>query len=379
MQSISTIQAKLFTTILFLFLLSLAAVRVDAANALPGAAVPGAAERGAGSTPALVVNPAVLVDGLVLQVRCETYLDDDGDGLDDGVENCALNKHAPLAYLPINLDWTRPANVDWYLTRSALRFHHSRCSDEQIVAIGELTQLKLVTRYHQRKKEPVSLDPCSHYGDYISSSSANAYFGEHHFFLQPNDATHAGSANSADWVVYGHVYPNDIGGMNVQYWFFYAYNDNFGSFNHEGDWESITLRLDPRGNVEGAYVCAHGNCPLRTDIAWHATSHPIIWVADGSHASYTSEANCDNAGVSEGGGDNCQTVGAHRWFTWRGGRGAQPGLQGGGVINVGERGRPLNNQKFIRYNANWGEVGTTSVTSGPRTPTFQASWTVGSP
>ena len=352
-----------------------------AANAALSTTLASGAERGGDTAAVLPTDLAAVATRTVLQVRCETYVDADADGLDDGVEACVLNKHAPLLYMPLGLDWTRPANVDWYLARSALRFHHNNCSDDQVVAIGGLTQVRLVNQFHRRKRGLASFSPCSHYGDYISTGRG-PYDDNQHFFLQPNDATHAGSGNPADWITYGHVYPNDIGGMNVQYWFFYAYNDNIGSFNHEGDWESITVRLDPAGKPAGVYVCAHGHCVLDNYVTWHEQHHPKLWVADGSHASYRSEFACDRAAALEGAGDNCQTVSAYRWFTWRGGRGTQQGLQGGGVINVGEIGHALNGQYFIRYYAKWGENGTADVitqdhTSGPRTPTYQDSWDVG--
>ena len=377
MKSTNPIAAALIAAMSILGTLA-ATTPSHAANATAATMIADTAERGPSAPSAFALDAATLNTGLVLTARCETYVDDDADGLDDGVENCALKDYAPVLQLPLDYDWTRPANVDWYLARTALRFHHNNCNDEQIVPIGGLTQTRLVNQFHRRKRGVASLNPCSHYGDLISSGRG-PYDDNHHFFLQPNDSTHAGAANPGDWIVYGHVYPNEIGGMNVQYWFFYAYNDNVGSFNHEGDWESITVRLNPQGNPDGLYVCAHAKCDLHaaSNITWHATRHPIIWVADGSHASYTTEVSCDRNVYVEGAGDNCQTVAAYRWFTWNGGRGTQAGLQGGGVINVGEKRHPLNNQKFIRYYAKWGENGTSDVTSGPRTPTFQASWSVG--
>lgn len=374
MRSLSCTAATLFATALLLH--AAVAAPADAAEAGAITTVGSTPDRSTATTPSLVTDPGAIVSGAVLEVRCETYVDNDADGLDDGVEDCALRHRAPVVHLPLGLDWTRPANVDWYLTRTALRFHHNNCGDEQVVAMGGLTQARLVTQFHRRKRGLASLHPCSHYGDYIGSGRG-PYDDDHHFFLQPNDATHAGSANPADWIVYGHVYPNDIGGMNVQYWFFYAYNDNVGSFNHEGDWESITVRLDSRGTALGVYACAHAHCELRNDITWFDGTHPVIWVADGSHASYTTEFHCDRNGLAEGIADNCQTVSAYRWFTWPGGRGTRAGYQGGGVINVGEIGHALNGQAFIRYYAKWGENGTSDVTSGPRTPTYQASWNVG--
>jgi hypothetical protein len=87
--------------------------------------------------------------------------------------------------------------------------------------------------------------------------------------------------------------------LNLQYWFFYAYNDwanGYGGFNdHEGDWEGfhVFFRLDEAGRpIEPpAYVCYLGHHSRMTKPWDHPDvekvgSHPVIYVAAGSHASY---------------------------------------------------------------------------------------------
>ncbi len=86
--------------------------------------------------------------------------------------------------------------------------------------------------------------------------------------------------------------------LNLQYWFFYAYNDwgnGYGGFNdHEGDWEGfhIFFKLDGGRPVEPpAFVCFLGHESRLTkpwdhpDVERDGT-HPVIYVAAGSHASY---------------------------------------------------------------------------------------------
>ncbi len=81
----------------------------------------------------------------------------------------------------------------------------------------------------------------------------------------------------------------------LHYWFFYAYNDwgtgHGGHNDHEGDWESIHLFLEPRPpyRVRWLAYAVHGLADLE-----HATSpevewfldHPVVYVGCGSHASY---------------------------------------------------------------------------------------------
>lgn len=89
------------------------------------------------------------------------------------------------------------------------------------------------------------------------------------------------------------------GYLDLQYWFYYPYNDwagGYGGFNdHEGDWEGfhVFFKLDG-GNrpVEPpAYVCYLGHHSRMTK-AWdhpdveRVGTHPVVYVAAGSHASY---------------------------------------------------------------------------------------------
>lgn len=315
-----------------------------------------------------------------LDPGCESRRDDDGDGLDDGCEARLLNEHAPVLHLADN-DWTMPASVDWYLARTRLRFHHNNCGDDQIADVGQVTQQNLLSFTHKVKKGLSGF--CSH-GSKVISTRAGPYDENEHFFLQPvNDNVHKGSSNPADWIVYGHAFPNASGGVNLQYWFFYPYNDNLGSFNHESDWESVMVSLNRDQSIGVVYFCAHGKCDHvfgRQSLTFHKSKHVEIWVADGSHASYPSEVSCDRQVFGTEGilPMNCSSQPERRWFTWAAGKGDQAGWQGGGVINVGERGRPLNGQHFIDYGGGtWGEQGNFEVTSGKRTPSFQANWNQG--
>jgi len=308
-----------------------------------------------------------------LVAGCTTSgVDGDADALDDGLENCLLQRHAPVLYLPWSLDGAKPANVDWYLSRVHMRFHHDGCPDCQVLALGSVTQASLINRSHSEKDWL-----CAHAGT-TRYSYGDGFNASETFFLQPPDDTvHNGSTNPADWKVYGHVYKNALGGVNVQYWYFFPYNDGPSGFNHESDWEHINVRLAADYSVSGVHFAHHSNVTYypKAEVQWHGTTHPVVWVADGSHASYKSEALCDSTIEEAGMGlSSCETNSSYRWFTWAGGKGTAAGFQGGGVINVGEKARPLNGQQFIKYNSRWGEIGNTSHTNGIRTPSFQGNW-----
>jgi hypothetical protein len=317
-------------------------------------------------------------------------VNNDGDGIDDGVEWELANRFAPVLYMP-NLisraeagagvwgDWTWPASVEWYLANTQMRFHHDNCPDHQILNLGTITTANITTKSHQRA---VSYQGCSHSGTTYQSGTWN-FSSENHFFLQAvyDDVTHPGVRDPAQWPVYFRVYTNFMGGYNIQYWFFYAYNDYVASANHEGDWEHINVSLNPDQTVNAVWYGQHNGEKLMwpNQVSYYGTTHPQVWVADGSHASYPSESACDGTFI-EGTSESCWTNVNQRWFTWSGGRGGDYGLQGSGLVNLGEKTAPMPGQGWVKYAGRWGEVGalndlSVDGTSGPPSPIYQASWT----
>jgi hypothetical protein len=76
----------------------------------------------------------------------------------------------------------------------------------------------------------------------------------------------------------------------IQYWFFY----NYDSFNrwlvsqwHEGDWEQMTVGVGAKGPLFVAYSeHCFGAVLDWSDVAVFKKTHPISWVAEGTHANY---------------------------------------------------------------------------------------------
>jgi len=98
------------------------------------------------------------------------------------------------------------------------------------------------------------------------------------------------------------------------YWWFLRYNDYNGQFNdctfycgdHEGDWEGITVITTPELNPQilGAVYAAHKDRVLiEGDILPRSGSHPVVFVAAGTHASYPfrcNDGNCHQFGTLGG-------------------------------------------------------------------------------
>ena len=139
------------------------------------------------------------------------------------------------------------------------------------------------------------------------------------YLKQRSSTTYTGNLDTA--VCYAHVIalppPGTPGfdsvpdGLDIQYWFFYAYNGKLGFIlpmnltgEHEGDWEHITVRLsnasDPgsraiagifyaaHGAAEGSWLTdqASGTTPVSGKYVLLNETHPLVYAAWHSHASY---------------------------------------------------------------------------------------------
>jgi hypothetical protein len=86
-----------------------------------------------------------------------------------------------------------------------------------------------------------------------------------------------------------HAYVNVVrsgSSIVVQYWLFYAYN-NGPLNNHQGDIEVIEVFLDNADSPQSLLLSQHG---AGQNAAWSdvekAGGHPVVYVAEGSHANY---------------------------------------------------------------------------------------------
>ncbi|HEC75722.1 MAG TPA: PKD domain-containing protein, partial [Thermoplasmatales archaeon] len=72
----------------------------------------------------------------------------------------------------------------------------------------------------------------------------------------------------------------------IQYWYLFFYNPAF--FYHEGDWEHITLFLDEQ--INPFCIVYNRHWLIHESVSWESVkkmgSHPIVYIAKRSHASY---------------------------------------------------------------------------------------------
>jgi hypothetical protein len=233
--------------------------------------------------------------------------DADRDGLPDSLEAELAARYAPAIILAPQ-ERNRPASIDWLLARIA----------------------------------PTNLGV-----DVARELLAGRFdFGRKDF----PDEVRAGSGDSRDWVTYVHVYPRADGGINLQYWFFYPYNDGPLFFDHEGDWEHVTVELDHAAAPRAVDFSQHANNDPGVYRDWSAVrklgDHPIVLSARGTHASYPDQASTAwFETVSRCRGiDGCPDP---VWRTW----------EAGGLANLGERDAVTRTCETLTYRGRWGGDG----------------------
>ena len=271
-------------------------------------------------------------------------VDRDGDGLDDAVEDALLERHAPIVLLAPTEE-ALPASAEWLLARADIETapgEPPRVLEASVLgAVGALVARAIPG---------------------IDAPGAR---------LRLARATRAGTADRAVWTVYGHAYRADGGGILLQYWFFYAFNDAFWAFDHEGDWEHVTVRLDGAGRPVGAWYARHEDSAPGEWFAWETLAreggHPVVLAARGTHASYAIpgeapawERLCATRDPTAAEGAGCRV-----WRT----------DEGGGVVNVGERAAPR--VPFLTWPGRWGTTGrfgSERHAGSPPGPAFQHGW-----
>jgi hypothetical protein len=324
-----------------------------------------------------------------------TFIDHDGDGIDDNLEQYLANLYAPVIYI-IYDEPNYPVNVDWFLENADLYYcdHCTLLPNHNPIATPVGTPQWNLFRTVDNGQSSTDPDPES--------------FGELFFLHDLPDALQNGCMNPSDWKTYVHVYPNIFGGITIQYWHVFAYNkfDLFGFGNHGGDWDAeIQVVLDGNLNPVKAWFSRHSDDHPGYPFQWsqlhtYQGTHIMMTIDRGGHAAFKDLDDCQqywgHIACSASWQDNPDVPGFGTvWKTWDGGEVRQdnlvqplyaispnPGVSGG-IVNVGEynpgkqessllAGRaasPLNNQFFIMYSGLWGSPGIKF--SGPRGPVFQ--------
>jgi hypothetical protein len=280
-------------------------------------------------------------------------IDLDHDGIDDGVEDWLGERFAPIIY-HAESETNYPVSVDWLLKRTSLQTYDRQPSDGHAAPpVGNQTALlkrSVVGADGRRCDSDGTRSVCKRSGYYLADVQEPDRAGERQ--------------NARDWITYVHSYGNVSGGITIQYWRAYAYDQSkalFVDWGHGGDWEGIAVHLGP--TLRPDIVSLLGHIGIDREPADHITwegTHPQIWSEKGGHASRTKPSDLASRRFT-------------RQETWTGGsvvwaNGSRD--VGGGALNVGEKRNPRNGQVFIQYSGLWGAPHRLFVTSGYWGPAF---------
>jgi hypothetical protein len=302
--------------------------------------------------------------------------DADADGILDTTENELAERFAPIIIHDKD-DANLPAEVDWFLKRTSMEYYNNNGflhrDDHQPMGGPPLTQVALLGKVGAGSGgNPV-----------VHSDGTRSRDRQHTFaILDVSNSDRQGSLSTSDWRTYFHCFRNYYGGVTLQYWRFYAYNTgNQGGVdidNHGGDWEGVQVLLGK--DLEPVLFRFLGHVGIETKTGSEVElegNHLRVYSEPGGHASHAKCNPSETIAVHVLGAtiehaiwlkdlnDKSNTIRQETWrdgkvfwpsSDWRSHPGNTP-TPSGGLINVGEKLRPLNNQMFILYSGLWGSLG----------------------
>jgi hypothetical protein len=274
-----------------------------------------------------------LIPGVDLPPNAFTGPDGDQDGIPDKLESLLAHKFAPTLLLDPH-EPNYPVSVDWLLQRTTLDYYQScayfnaeapqttspRQADLlQPISISSSCSPFLHTFVPLWSADP---DPESDLFTYtgaprtcstglppplnvVPGSLTTRYPHELWHLTTVQGRDRLGMTDVSQWPTYYHVYPDFHGGVIVQYWHLFSYNDWLTTNPelllcdaHGGDWDaSIQVQLNSKLQVSGAWFSHHSDDapgepvghPREESLAFDgSTAHPVVIVDAGGHAAYAS-------------------------------------------------------------------------------------------
>lgn len=257
-------------------------------------------------------------------------------------------RYAPFVYLAPNEAYL-PMSPTTFVAQSSLSWaRDGGCPDATIASRTTINQQWLGSGgYQHQVADSICIDSgAQHLSNELTrprQSGKSIPDGEGFFLNFPN-TMRAGTGTSAP--VYYEYSPYHY----VTYWFFYAFNDApapINSWDHEGDWERISIQLDSLNNaVTVAYYQHSGYCTIPWSQAPEKNSHPLAYSALGTHASYPAAGSYS---IADGLATDTTGQGA-AWATYN---------------NTLSDARA---QGWYGFGGAWGEVGAFSDSTGPLGP-----------
>jgi RsiW-degrading membrane proteinase PrsW (M82 family) len=204
------------------------------------------------------------------------------------------------------------------------------------------------------------------YGD--SGSSAYTNYSAHRLYYA---AALSPEAGGLPVTVYAHVVRDEVPGVvTIQYWAFYFYNDWFNK--HEGDWEMAQVILAEAGEPQWVVLSQHHGGTRRawTQAPVEEGTHPVAYVALGSHANYFAGNEIYPNGKDVG---NTRVEIMDR--TGSAGRAIPEVILIPGRANVAAEPKDWPGAGWLPFRGHWGELAAQSDFGGPLGPADKgAQW-----
>jgi RsiW-degrading membrane proteinase PrsW (M82 family) len=253
-------------------------------------------------------------------------------------------------------------------------FHQDEIYRPQPVEVA-LGVSRLRQNRHMWLDTMVSINPTLQ--DLLNISSDESYFLDQWFgdlgsSEYSNYATHQAVYDSSlspavggpAPMIYAHVVRNENPGyISIQYWIYYFYNDWFNK--HESDWEMVQVVLSSAYQpLWVVYSQHHGGVRrLWNTTALEEGTHPVVYVARGSHANYFAKNEIY---------PHIQQVGNQRITLMD--RTGDSGRLIPGIILIPTRTELTDHPgdwpgaEWLAYRGRWGETGLSADFSGPYGP-----------
>ncbi|MCX6398301.1 MAG: DNRLRE domain-containing protein [Propionibacteriales bacterium] len=265
-------------------------------------------------------------------------------------------KYAPVAYIHPDED-RMPMSAATFITHSTLEWAHSGCNDHDLSTRPSSTKMGRGEYSHQN----YAFSCVNHSGTRWKTTDRVHPFKDggpdgygNGMNLDLDNSARDGFGFSGAEPVYYTYKPYD----HIQYWFHWGESSipnagpNLGK--HEGDWEHMAIKLDPKTNkpTHVKYFYHHDSCTLpfsRAPKGGLNGMHPKVWVAKSSHGNYPAGlTGGDQERVDFGWRDQIDGTGP-KWYATR------------NLQNAKER-------LWYGYAGAWGEMGNSSKTTGPWGP-----------
>jgi Tol biopolymer transport system component len=217
-------------------------------------------------------------------------------GLEKPKRPTVFARYAPLVYLhPRERYW--PMSAADFIELSALRWRHGSCFHD-LASRGSVNPVRLGRRSSAPYEHQAAVG-CTDRGRIYAATEYTRPHGKearrggvpagNGFVLAFDGLFVSGTTSGSDvpgFYAGAPVYYQYVPRHFVTYWFFYGFSVTAG-VSHQGDWERISVCLDRLDHATGAIYHQHNErLPVRLDGVPRFGSHPIVYSAKGSHASY---------------------------------------------------------------------------------------------